>query len=588
MNTTEAAAKICQSCKKQFIIEPEDFSFYESMKVPPPTFCPHCRMMRRFLFRGEHYLNRRPDSLNGTMIFSGVPVQSPYKVYSHDYWWSDAWSALDYGRDYDFSRSFFEQFKELLEAVPWCANTVLGMVNSDYCDQASYCKNSYLCFDIDRIEDSSYLVNCSRSKDSYDLFGSFGLELCHEGVGINNGYRNFFSDDCDDCRDIWFSRDCVACSDCIGCVSLKSKKYHIFNQPYSKEEYQQKLSEYNFGSFASVKKFMDESAEFRRRLPVKYIHGLRNTASSGDYLYNTKNAKYSFITQEAENVKFLQLCPMKVSNAYDYTVWGESASRIYECGTCGMQVDNLKFCFDCWPASKDIEYSFTCRTSHNLFGCVGLRNKECCIFNKQYSKDEYFALKDKIIAQMKEVAFTDSHGHIYKYGEFFPPEFSCLSYNQTLAYDFFPLPKEDVLARGYVWRDSDQKEYQTTITAAQLPDDIRNVDDAVLREIIQCESCKRSYRVILPELNFYRKIGLPLPRRCFDCRLGRRFPLVNPPVFYPRRCQCGGGKSSNGAYQNTTAHFHGAEGCTNQFETSYAPNRPEIVYCEQCYQAEVA
>jgi hypothetical protein len=27
--------------------------------------------------------------------------------------------------------------------------------------------------------------------------------------------------------------------------------------------------------------------------------------------------------------------------------------------------------------------------------------------------------------------------------------------------------------------------------------------------------------------------------------------------------------------------------CQNEFETPYAPARPEIVYCEQCYQTEV-
>ena len=27
--------KTCQNCKQSFIIEPEDFEFYEKMKVPP-------------------------------------------------------------------------------------------------------------------------------------------------------------------------------------------------------------------------------------------------------------------------------------------------------------------------------------------------------------------------------------------------------------------------------------------------------------------------------------------------------------------------------------------------------------------------
>jgi RNA polymerase subunit RPABC4/transcription elongation factor Spt4 len=35
--------KNCQNCKKDFNIEPDDFSFYEKMKVPVPTWCPECR-----------------------------------------------------------------------------------------------------------------------------------------------------------------------------------------------------------------------------------------------------------------------------------------------------------------------------------------------------------------------------------------------------------------------------------------------------------------------------------------------------------------------------------------------------------------
>ena len=31
--------RVCQNCKKDFVIEPDDFLFYEKMKVPAPTFC---------------------------------------------------------------------------------------------------------------------------------------------------------------------------------------------------------------------------------------------------------------------------------------------------------------------------------------------------------------------------------------------------------------------------------------------------------------------------------------------------------------------------------------------------------------------
>ena len=43
----------CQNCKNSFNIEPDDFSFYEKMKVPPPTFCSQCRLVRRLARRNE-------------------------------------------------------------------------------------------------------------------------------------------------------------------------------------------------------------------------------------------------------------------------------------------------------------------------------------------------------------------------------------------------------------------------------------------------------------------------------------------------------------------------------------------------------
>ncbi|MBI4119570.1 MAG: hypothetical protein HY456_01835 [Parcubacteria group bacterium] len=51
---------------------------------------------------------------------------------------------------------------------------------------------------------------------------------------------------------------------------------------------------------------------------------------------------------------------------------------------------------------------------------------------------------------------------------------------------------------------------------------------------------------------------------------------------------CTGRESDNEVYENATDHFHGEDHCPNEFETSYAPERSEIVYCEQCYNAEVA
>ncbi|MFA6393122.1 MAG: hypothetical protein WCW54_03495, partial [Candidatus Paceibacterota bacterium] len=68
-------------------------------------------------------------------------------------------------------------------------------------------------------------------------------------------------------------------------------------------------------------------------------------------------------------------------------------------------------------------------------------------------------------------------------------------------------------------------------------------------------------------LELYKKLNLPLPHFCHNCRYYQRLNLENPRKLWHRKCM--------------------KEGCSNEFETSYAPDRPEIVYCERCYQNEV-
>jgi hypothetical protein len=43
---------------------------------------------------------------------------------------------------------------------------------------------------------------------------------------------------------------------CVGCVNLRNKQYHIFNKPYSKEEYAKKLVDFDFGSFKKLQFFI--------------------------------------------------------------------------------------------------------------------------------------------------------------------------------------------------------------------------------------------------------------------------------------------------------------------------------------------
>lgn len=113
--------KNCQNCKNEFTIEPEDFEFYDKIKVPAPTFCPECRFQRRLMSRNEHALYKRNCDLCGKSMITMFSPDNPHKVYCEPCWWSDKWGAEKYARNYDPNRNFFEQFLELKKEVPYPA-----------------------------------------------------------------------------------------------------------------------------------------------------------------------------------------------------------------------------------------------------------------------------------------------------------------------------------------------------------------------------------------------------------------------------------------------------------------------------------
>ena len=303
---------------------------------------------------------------------------------------------------------------------------------------------------------------------------------------------------------------------------------------------------------------------------------------------NCKNVNDSYLIRESENMRYGQYLQVPSSkDNYDVTVWGEHIELCYETMECGEHAYNNRFLWDCWPTCKNCEYSMHLFSSSDCFGCAGLKKKQYCILNKQYTKDEYFEMVEKIKKHMDEMPYIDSQGLVYKYGEFFPIEFSPLGYNNTVAMQYFPLIKEEAIRKGYKWIEVPRGEYKITKKARELPDSINEVNDDILKEVIECENCKNAYRILENELIFLRKEKLPIPKLCNECRHECRINDRLKLFLYERSCMCGGAMDNTGNYKNTVKHLHGDEPCGEKFKTGYAPDRPEIVYCEKCYQQEV-
>ena len=225
----------CKNCKKQFDINDKHREFYKRMDVPEPTHCPVCRMQRRLAFRNERSLYKAKSSKSGKDMISMYNPENGFVVYEQKEWWSDDWDPLDYGRDFDFSRPFFEQYVELREVVPRFNVFNKGCENSDYVNYATYNKNSYLVFGCWFNEDIFYSQTLTDCKDCFDSLFMDKSELCYQNIDSNNNYQSFFCQNSNNLTDCYFCYDCKNCNKCIGCWNLRNKEYYIFNKPATKE-----------------------------------------------------------------------------------------------------------------------------------------------------------------------------------------------------------------------------------------------------------------------------------------------------------------------------------------------------------------
>ena len=167
---------------------------------------------------------------------------------------------------------------------------------------------------------------------------------------------------------------------------------------------------------------------------------------------------------------------------------------------------------------------------------------------------------------MLKIPYIDAKGIEYRYGEFFPMEFSPHEYNESFAHMFFPKTKEHALSEGLKWKDIDAKEYAITMQISDIPDHIKDASDSILNETIKCSMCVRGFRIIHQELQFLRKNNLPLPRSCAFCRIEAKIKLwVKQMTLGERVC----------------------DKCGKTFRTHYREQDAPKIYCKECYNTEI-
>ncbi len=556
--------KECKISKQIFPIFESDLEFYEKLSpifwwkkynIPSPLLHPDLRHMRRMCFRNDRNLYHRKCDASWKNIISMFAQDKPYIVYERSYWWWDNWNALDYWMEFDFNRSFFEQFDELFKKVPLPALLNSNVENSDYVNQTDNMKNCYLefsacndenCYYWNRVFDCKYCLDCSV------LYNS---ENCYECVDWENLYKCFYCQQSKNCTNCYFLFDCFNCSDCFGCFNLRNQKYKIFNKQYTEQEYNDFLKTYkenikSYQNLEQLKNFFKQELNKRWIFNASYTNNCVNTFWW--YLFNSKNTYNCYEWWEIEDCKYWLL----LNNVKDIQDWNNSvdAEMQYEVSTGWLWWFRDIFCLDVWPKCTYLIYSAYCTYSSNLFWCIWLKNQEYCIFNKKYTKEQYEILVPKIIEHMQKTG---------EWWEFFPSSISPFWYNESAWYEYFPLEKELVSRYGFPWYEKDNNNFNNWKNV--LHDNIDNINESILNQTITCTESWRMFKIISQELNFYKMYWLPIPRKHPDIRHLDRFHLK----------------------QIRDLHIINCKKCDKLITSIFDNNQMLKIYCEDCYKNEV-
>lgn len=562
--------KTCKQCGVQFEIQEADLKFYkrispkfgnETLDMPPPNLCFGCRHQKRLAFRNEMNLYHRKCDRSLKQIISMYSPDKSLKIYAPSIWWSDNWDPLAYGKDFDFNRPFFEQYKELQKEVPRMALNNISAENSDYCNLALGNKNCYLVFTADYNEACAYLRFSDKNYRCFDSDFTYESTDCYECMDVGKCMDCYFCHKCLNSDGLFLCYNMIGCHDCIASANLRNKRYFIFNKEYKKEEYEREKKEMELGTYSNYMRLKREYLDFLKTQPRKYLDIVNCEESLGDYLRDCKNAYQSYVCIGLEDCKYMMHCYYS-KDCYDWDFVGAKGSELcHEMASCAYNMVNCHFCSGCWENDSDLYYCELCLGTRNCFGCISLRHKEYCILNKQYSRAEYEELVPRIIRHMQKFSSGRQAG---EWGEFFPMDLSAYAYNETVAYEYFPLNKEEVVKKGFKWHDEDDSgEFKGE--KSELPDNVKDAGKNVCEKVLVCEETGKPFKIIPQELTFCKIKNLPLPRIAFRQRHRKRMALRNPFLLWERECsKCGAG-----------------------IHTTYAPDRLEPVYCEECYKKEV-
>ena len=547
-------------CEGEFEITEEDIKFLKMLRAPALNYCPTCRRIRRFVYMGLSQLFKiKCDALNhGELMISILSEDCPFPVYDYKYFISDDFDPFIFGRTYKDGNDPMEILWEMRKEFPMPSflNRDPSSVNSEYSNGGRNTRNGYYIFGCYNSEDIWYSVMAGKSKDVMDSRYATKCEHCYSIFHSENIYKSSFIYFSKDCTDSMFLFDCRNCDSCFGCVNLRNKRYCVWNKQLSKSEYETFMKSVFPLRRESVEIYIKKLWELVGQFPT---NASRNTSVKnvvGVMLSNIQNSYDITESKDSEHIRHAD-GGLGAEDSMDFTYSG-STNLVYGTINVGSQSNNIKFSISS-KYCTNCEFVFNSKNLDNCFMCFGLQNKSYCVLNKQYSKEKYWPLVDKIKCEMWKRG---------EYGDGFPMKFSAQAYNMSIASVSFPLSDVEIVKLGgYLAKEpeSNAGEEVKTLSGDKIPQTIDEASDDVVNCAIICEKTGRPFRIIASELEFYRKMKLPIPS-------------VHPVIRMNEKA---------GIVRIGRKHLATCANCKKSIYSVYNPKDNYTLYCTECFQKEV-
>src|SRR3989338_7001674 len=518
-------------CEGEFEIMEGDIEFLKMLRVPPPNYCPTCRRIRRFAHMNPLKLFKRSCDApsHSESIISIFSEECPISVFDYEYFISDKFNPFSYGRKYDKNESPFQILLSMRKEfpVPSFLNKDSSSVNSEYSNGGRNVKNGYLamsCYQSENIWYSNFII---KSKDVMEGREIENSDHLYKGLYSDHIYRSLFIYFSKECTDSMFLFDCRNCDNCFGCVNLRGAKHCVWNKQLSKEEYEKFIkSVYPLGRH-TLAEYEKKFWNLVKTLPINAPRNVTVDNVKGVLLKNVRNVYDVTDSADSERVRHSNGC-FSHQDSMDVLYSGNHSSLLYSTTNVGGQSSKVKFSIHN-KLSTDSEFIFNCKDVHNCFMCFGLQNKSYCVLNIQYSKEEYFPLVDSIKTQMLERG---------EYGDGLGLDISAQAYNFSIGQITFPLEGGEILKLGgYIAKEPETNAGNVKILSHdEVPQTIEEVSDDIVNHAIKCEVTGKPFRIISSELQFLRKMKMPLPTQHPFIRMQSSFLFVPVGKKYDASC----------------------------------------------------